>query len=533
MKSKLVIMAMALGLCPYFATASDAQVQTEIQQLQQQTKALQLQLDHLQKKLVKHHTSVPAAKKATTKATKASTDVKADAEKSSELKSASVTVHVLKNNPDAVEYNPVALLADGRVVTYIAGMPIVSSPYLGARPAFDGSDYLVNISSINRDIRLMEQRRRLYRSYERMGYSRPNLPIITLSGKVEPIGSWNQSTFGSPTGDWTLGSNELDVAAAINDKVEAYIALAYDETAPLVGGPRIANSAVNLNMGFVNIGDLDESPYYFTAGQLFVPFGRFSTAMVSAPLTMRVARTKARPIILGYKSQGSSGPFAAMYAFKSDTTLGNAAVGGLNLGYVFNVDDFFSSGSASGELGASFISSMNDAGGMQNTGSSFGTTFGGFASPTNGSEYVHKVPGAGVHGSVGFGRYSLTAEWVTSLGRFDEQDLSYNGLGAQIQTAQLEAGATFMLFDRPSSIGIGYQGTKDALALNLPEHRFNGVFNISIWRDTVESLEYRHDIDYQSNQFANGAAAPGGVNLNTIGTGGVSDTILAQIGVYF
>lgn len=524
MKYKLVMMAMAFCLCPTAATADDAQVQTEIQLLQQQTKALQSQLDHLQKKIVKHpkHNNQHSSSKS-----------KGRKIKTQQHNSTPVTVHVLKNHPESVEYNPVALLADGRVVTYIAGMPIVSSPYLGARPAFDGSDYLVNISSINRDIRLMEQRRRLYQSYERMGYPHPNLPIIALSGKVEPAGAWNQSTLGTSYGDWTLGSSELDVAAAINEKVEAYIGLAYDETAPLVGGPRIANSAVNLNMGFVNIGDLDESPYYFTAGQLFVPFGRFSTAMISAPLTMRVARTKARPIILGYKSQGSSGPFAAIYAFKSDTTLGNSAVGGLNLGYVFNISDFFAAGSASGEFGASFISSLADAGGMQNTGSSFGTTFGGFASPTNGSEDVHKVPGAGVHGSVGFGRYSITAEWVSSIGRFHPQDLSFNGRGAQIQTAQLEVGSTFMLFDRPSSIGIGYQATKDALALNLPAQRYNGVFNISIWRDTVESLEYRHEIDYGRNQFANGAAPPGGVNLNTIGSGGVSDTILAQIGVYF
>ena len=53
-------------------------------------------------------------------------------------------------------------MADGRVVTFIAGTPVVTSPYLGARPAYDGSDYIVNISSINRDVRLMEQRRRLY-----------------------------------------------------------------------------------------------------------------------------------------------------------------------------------------------------------------------------------------------------------------------------------------------------------------------------------------------------------------------------------
>jgi hypothetical protein len=80
---------------------------------------------------------------------------------------------------------------------------------------------------------------------------------------------------------------------------------------------------------------------------------------------------------------------------------------------------------------------------------------------------------------------------------------------------------------------LGYQWSKDALALNLPQQRISGVFNISIWKDTVESLEYKHDVDYNIYQFANGAAPVGGVNATTYGTGRSGDTVSAQIGVYF
>ncbi len=527
MKCKTLILITSLGLCSS-AMADDAELQREIQLLQQQTQALQIQLVHLQKKLVAQSTHAEGARNpAPKKSAKKKTQQTQALHPQSNVHSSPVMVHSLNEHPESVEFNPAALIADGHVVTYISGMPVVTSPYLGAFPSFDGSDYIVNISSINRDIRLMQQRRSLYQAYERMGYPRPNLPIVAISGKAEPVGTWHQSSIGNSAGDWTLGSSELDVAAAVNDKVEAYLALAYDESPPSVGGPRVGNSALNLNMGFVNIGDLDESPYYFTAGQLYIPFGRFSTAMVSAPLTMRMARTKARPFILGYKSQQSSGPFAAAYAYKGETTLGNSAVGGLNLGYTINT------GTVLGEVGASVISSLDDVAGLQKTGSRIGTTFGGFASPTNGSETVHKVPGVGAHGAVNFDRYSLTAEWVSSVGRYHPEDLSFNGLGAQLQAGQLEGGVTFMLFDRPSSIGLGYQWSKDTLALNLPKQRVNGVFNISIWKDTVESLEYRHDIDYGLYQFANGAAPAGTVNANTLGTGGTSDTLLAQIGVYF
>ncbi len=525
MKIKTIILIPLLFLFPCISTAGDARIQNEIHLLQHQTAVLQHRLDSLQNKLVKKSVSKKKIKNPDSSIKPKSKS--SHPNKQVDVHNSPVTVKSVNGHPESVEYNPVALMADDHVVTYIAGMPIVTSPYLGARPAFDGSDYIVNISSINRDIRLMQQRRRLYDAYDRMGYPHPNLPIVTISGKVEPIGSWHHSRTDAGTGDWNLGSGELDAAAAINDKVEAYIALAYDSSPPNAGGPRVNNSNVNLNMGFINIGDLDESPYYFTAGQLFVPFGRFSTAMVSAPLTMIVGRTKARPVILGYKSQGASGPFAATYAYKSETTLGNSAIGGVNLGYVFNTPDSL------GEVGASFISSLDDAAGLQVTRSGVSNTFAGFASVTNGNESVRKIPAIGAHANFGFDRYNLTAEWVSSLGRYRVQDLSFNGRGAQLQAAQLEGGVTFMAFDRPSSVGVGYQWSKDTLALNLPEHRAAVVFNTSIWKDTVESLEYRHDINFKSNQFANGSAPAGFVNANTIGLGGASDTVLAQIGVYF
>ena len=542
MKHTALILAMAACSFPLLAATNNEQLQRQVQLLQQQTQQLQAQLNQMQKQLAAQTTVQKSPVKALNRAKPQTPSTSAPASLSIPstpapatptsqttqlFHNSTVMVHSPDAHPESLEFYPTALVADNHVVTYIAGTPVVTSPYLGSRPAFDGSDYIVNISSINRDIRLMQQRRRLARAYQSMGYPVPSVPIIALSGKSEPIATLNKPYYGRTTGDLSLGSSELDVAAILNDKVEAYIGIAYDDSPPTVGGQRISNSSFDLNMGFVNIGNLDQSPFYFTAGQLYVPYGRFSSAMVSAPLTMLLARTKSRPFILGYKSQQETGPFAAVYAFKSDTTLHSSGVGGLNMGYVFKQGD------ATGEIGASYIDSLDDATGMQYTGSQPGTTFGGFASSTNGNELVSKVPGVGVHGNVSYDRYNLTAEWVGTAGSFRAQDLSFNGRGAKPQAAQLEAGMTFMAFDRPSSVALGYQWSKDTLALNLPQHRLSGVFNISIWKDTVESLEYRHDIDFNSTQYANGAAPAGLVNANTIGSGRTSNTLLAQIGVYF
>ena len=445
-----------------------------------------------------------------------------------DYESSNVSVHTAVDaDPEAVAFYPTALVAKNQVLTYIAGTPVVSSPYLGSRPAFDGSDYIVNISSINRDIRLMQQRRSLGRAYAKLGYKPPERPILALSGAVVPMGTVGHPYFGATSADWNLGMDELDLAAIINTKVEAYMALAYNAAPPAGGGPRVANSNISLNMGFINIGDLDTSPFYLTAGQLYAPFGRFSTSMISPTLPLILTRIKARPFILGYKSVNDTGLFAAIYGYRGETTMGSSGVGGINVGYI--IDAFHTTS----EIGFSFVSSVNDAGGLQNNGAQAGTTFGGFGSPTNGSESVHKIPAMGGHYAISFDRYNITLEWVSSTRRFYESDLSFNGLGAQPQALQAEGGVTFVSFKKPSSVAASYQWSKDALALNLPHQRFNAVYNISLWKDTVESLEYRHDIDYGVSQYANGAAPADVVNETTYGTGKAADTVMLQIGIYF
>lgn len=449
---------------PTFAT-EDASVDLnqKIQLLERQTQALQKELNQLRTQLTKHPIPQKAPKQLKPRSSKTPHKKPIAAKKrvkkgnnKSKIHNSHVYVHTLNGHPESVEYNPTALLSEGKVVTYIAGTPVVTAPYLGSRPAYNGSDYIVNISSINRDLRLMEQRRQLYRAYTGIAYPRPNTPIIALSGKAEPAGTIGNSYSPNASNwdmNWDLGAAELDAAASLNHIVQAYLSLAYDPSPPSTSHERVGNSAVGLGMGFINIGDLDRSPFYFTAGQLYVPFGRFSSAMVSAPLPMIMGRTKARPFIFGYKSQRNTGPFAAIYGFKGDTTLNDNGVGGANLGYEFDTRYF------DGEVGASFISSINNAGGMQLNGSSQDQgTFGGFGSILHGSEAVKRIPAVDAHATIRFGSYNITGEWITSTQPFLAEDLSYNGYGAQPQAMHVEAGKTFIIFHKPLRLREPFNG---------------------------------------------------------------------------
>ena len=59
-------------------------------------------------------------------------------------------------------------------------------------------------------------------------------------------------------------------------------------------------------------------PLYLTAGQFYMPFGRYSSAMVSDPYTKVLGRTLARGIELGYTQQSTNSFHAEVYGFQGE-----------------------------------------------------------------------------------------------------------------------------------------------------------------------------------------------------------------------
>ncbi len=504
---KLLMLGLGLGVSSVVMATSQSQ---DVEKLLKRTEKLEQEIKHLKKQ---HKHKLINSKKNKLK-------------KQPGYISTPLSVHTLEKDPGTVTFHPAALMAGDYILTYIAGMPVVSSPYLGDRPAFDGSDLIVNISSINQDVRLMMQRNAISRALGKLGYPEPNSPILALSGAIEPMAWHSKSYNGLQNGDVDLGTAKLDMAAALNSWVEGYFSFSYDGSSALASGRRINNSTVRLSKGFVNIGNIDRTPVYFTAGQLYVPFGRFSSSMISAPLPMIVARTMARTVIFGYRHQQGLGFFGAAYGFRSDTTLNNRLSGGLNLGYDFDVNG------KRGEIGVSYISSINDASGMQGTGNA-GTQFGGFGA-TALSEAVQKVPGIDVHANINFDALSFSAEWVSATRAFRTADLSYNTVGAKPQAINVEGAFTFKVKNKPASVAAGYGWSHQGLALGMPKHRLAAVFNVSVWRDTVESIEFRHDVDYAAGNQGSGINSTGVTKAAlTTGTSRSSNTVTAQIGIYF
>lgn len=429
---------------------------------------------------------------------------------------------------------------------YRHGGTVTLTPYLGLhQTAFDASDLLEQHSSFNEDLTLLQERAEMTRKFDEGGIPFER-PILEIGGGIEGqiYDSSGFNIFGDDRGI-NLSDIELDFNAAASRWATAFLSLKYDNT-PISEGNRQPRGVIFVRRGFVTIGNLNKFPLYFTLGESYAPFGRFKSGMVSAPLTLSMARIRTSMALLGYMHNGFH---ASLFGYSGDQTSGGTDLikqAGVNAGYKHKITEH-----SSFELGGSYVSNLPDSEGMQNNGvppvpagsggSNGQTNFSGFSVNANANDLRHRVGAFDIHGHLQTGDFMFIGEYITTLSRFNAMDMFYNNrtTGAKPQAMHAEVDYATKLFHKPFSIGIGYGHTWQALALNLPQNSYSAFIIMSIWKNTVQSLEYRHDTDYSTMRTAGGGIQPGSVASTAVtgagirGTGSSRNSIIAQLGVYF
>ena len=223
--------------------------------------------------------------------------------------------------------------------------------------------------------------------------------------------------------------------------------------------------------------------------------------------------------MIGAQQQAKVAFYGSVYIFRGDshaTSVSKVDNGGLNLGYKFDA------GCITGNVGGGVIANLADSGGLQ-----LGN---GFATNSSTEQLVHRVPAYNLRGILSIGHsIDIIGEYVGASTNFNNFDMSYNGHGAKPWATDLEVDWTFTLFDRPTSVGIGYQKSNEALSLGIPLKRYSLVFNTSLWRNTLQSLEFRNDREYAASDKASGA---GGM-VSKPETGKNDNAVTAQFDYYF
>jgi hypothetical protein len=416
---------------------------------------------------------------------------------------------------------------------YLQGITVTTSPLLGLRSAYSAADLLYQYPSMNEDLILLGQRRNFEYFLQEVGGTLNNRPIVVLSGGVEGQIIYAHGFGGRNGNDVNLTTADLDVFAMISTWANSFMAFSFNSSAPETGS-RVANSVIFLSRGFLTIGNLAVTPFYFTIGQMYVPFGKYDSALLSTPLTKTLARILARAALLGVYKNGF---YAQVYGFRGDRINGSRFLfkqGGLNVGYESNKVN----------IGAGIVSHMAASQGMQNNGINpiersfiMGTIresltqFGGFAVTPGGDLLAHNFPAADFNMKLALGRFGLSAEYITGFRRFASQDATFNFKGALVRALSLELDINFKI--RNTDVLLAFYGgqTWQALAFNVPQNSIAVVVSTSIWKNTMTGLEYRHDTNYRKKELlsATGHKLP----VPFANVGGTRDIIILQFGAYF
>lgn len=410
----------------------------------------------------------------------------------------------------------------------VPGQAFVSTgPYVGVPFQFAGNDLVVNSPSVDTDVQLLRIRKSILKQLRAMGgeiYKEPYHSHLLLSGVVEgQAGYLDRGGYPSVT-DINVTNVSLDAfILGPSEWLLGYVELTYLEVAPIndvfvsTSRYRVSDSRVLVNKAFVTFGNFTESPFYGSFGQFYVPFGVYSSVMVNPPLTKVLGRTKARSILAGFQGQEDNTIYGSAYIFRGDSHANSVAKvnnGGLNAGVRFKYDGY-----VKGKLGAGVIANIADSGGMQ-----VGTGFQNF------EQIVRRVPAYNINTLLSLGSHiDVIGEFVTSR-EFSSDDMSYDGSGAHPWAFDLQAAYSIDLFgNKPSSLGLEYGQSHEALAMGIPINTVALVVNTSWWRNTLQSLEFRRDREYAATATATGA---GGV-VSSSETGKHDFSVTAQFDYYF
>ena len=256
-----------------------------------------------------------------------------------------------------------------------------------------------------------------------------------------------------------------------------------------------------IDEGIITLGNPDVSHFALAAGRMYVPFGNFESQMVSDPLTLEIGETRETSVQVGYVSDGLYGSAWLSNGDTNDDGGDHIEQFGFNLGLTRDAEE----GGVGYDIGLSWTNNMADSDTLQEV-------------VTDAGNLAYKVAGYGIHGLVRTGLFTLIGEYLTASKSFDTADLAFNGSGAKPSVFNLEAGYDFELAGKGANVAVAWQGTRDALALELPETRYLAALSVGIFENTTLAFEYAHDEDYDTSKG---------------GSGEDSDTFTAQLSVEF
>ena len=298
---------------------------------------------------------------------------------------------------------------------------------------------------------------------------------IEVGGVVEVEASYVSPEGGDDESDLTLATVELGIAAQVTDWVGAEVALLYEDD---------GETELDVDVARITLAPPD-GPWFVTAGQFYQPFGVFDSNMVSDPLTLELGEIRESAVAAGFAHGGWSG---TVYVFNGSNSKAGGADDnldnfGLTLGYAAAGDGY----GFSGALG--YLNDIGDSDTLQDA----------VDAGIGNKQVPDYVSGWFASATLEAGDFTLIGEYVAAREDFAPGVLD-GGPAAAPAAWNLELGYAFALAGRGAVAAVGYQGTEEAEALDLPEQRVLAALSVEIFKQTSLSFEWARDQAYDGSE---------------------------------
>ena len=237
---------------------------------------------------------------------------------------------------------------------------------------------------------------------------------------------------------------------------------------------------IGLDEANSTLGGGGTQPFSLNAGRLYAPFGDFSTHLVQDPFTQALGEINEEGAVAGWSAHGLT---LALFVYDG---LDHTGEDRADHGYGASLAYEQGNEGRGFRIGGGWVSNLADA-----------DTVGGAlpCSADNRIRLDRRVAGLNLYAGLRHGSLSLHTEYVAALAGFAADELAWGGTGARPTAWASEVAWTTALKGHETTLALGYQQTREAAALELPEQRLSVSTAVALFAGTTLQLEYAHDSD--------------------------------------
>jgi hypothetical protein len=318
----------------------------------------------------------------------------------------------------------------------------------------------------------------------------------TLEVETNFTGIDNRDKSGNSSSDITLATAELDVEAKLHKYASANMVFLWeeDDTEP-----------VDIDEGYITLGNTDYFPLYLKAGRMYVPFGNFETNFVSDPLTLELGEIQESAYLFGVAHKGID---FSVYFFNPDVNENNDSnediikSWGATLSLEFGPASPGKPGSEAHEsynnhilnilpeetslfIQLSYLNNLADT-------NDFKDAFDDNGWIKSVEDYVGGFHGFLMAEAYGF---NFIAEYLGATEDFDKTDFAGIGKKFQPETWNFELGYTFAYCnEKEMTVALKYEGSDDAAFID-PELFMEAQYGVAISANLFSNEKWGTDVN--------------------------------------